>query len=625
MPFARANPGVAVGGDGRVYVFGGEPDQSPFVSETMYVFDPATSTWTSGPDMHGARTEAAGVSLADGRILSIGGVTAIGETADVEAFDPTTNVWTDVAPMPTPCQSVGAATGPDGLVYVVGGGCTVGSTDVLSQQLVIYNPTTDHWTVGLSMPDGRGWPSAAFGADGRLYVYGGWNNSGAVATGFAYDPANPSWTQLPSLPVAMYLQATATLADGSLLAIGGCAAPGGSSCALSSVYAFTLGVPTGGPPPGAPTIASATVGGGFVSLAFTPGLTGGSPTTGYAATCVSSDGGTSSSGLADASPIAVSGLTNGKTYQCTVAASNTDGAGSQSSPSSAFVMPVAPTAPGSPVAVAGNATATLHWTAPTNDGGAPISAYVVTPYLAGVAQPAQTFASAATTRSVSALTNARTYTFRVAAKNGAGTGPQSAASVPIVVGAPTIPGLAAPAYQAAMPGNGSVRLRWTAPAGTNGSAITRYVVTPYVGSVGQTPRLYTATTTTETVTGLTNATTYTFRIAAKNARGIGAAVTTFAVVAGAPTAPTALTATAGAAKVTLHWTAPNNNGAAITTYRVTPYVAGVPRTARVFNSTATTETITGLTPGQTYTFTVVARNSRGFGVASVMSPSATPT
>ena len=63
-------------------------------------------------------------------------------------------------------------------------------------------------------------------------------------------------------------------------------------------------------------------------------------------------------------------------------------------------------------------------------------------------------------------------------------------------------------------------MSWTAPA-NNGSAITAYVVTPYVGSVAQAAKTFTSTATSQTITGLTNATTYTFKVAAKNANGTG--------------------------------------------------------------------------------------------------------
>jgi hypothetical protein len=61
---------------------------------------------------------------------------------------------------------------------------------------------------------------------------------------------------------------------------------------------------------------------------------------------------------------------------------------------------------------------------------------------------------------------------------------------------------------------------WTAP-GETGSPITGYTVTPYIGSTAQTPVQAGALATGATVPGLTNGTTYTFKVKATNAIGTG--------------------------------------------------------------------------------------------------------
>ena len=186
-----------------------------------------------------------------------------------------------------------------------------------------------------------------------------------------------------------------------------------------------------------------------------------------------------------------------------------------------------PVAPAAPTVVAGNASASLSWVAPADNGSA-INGYVVTPFVGSVAQPARTFASTATTQVVTGLTNGTTYTFRVAAKNAIGTGAQSAGSSAMTVGAPL-----APAAPSAVAANASASVSWVAP-GTNGSAITGYVVTPFVGSAAQPSTTFASTATTQTVTGLTDGTTYTFRVAAKNAIGTGPqSAASSAVVVGA--------------------------------------------------------------------------------------------
>ena len=52
---------------------------------------------------------------------------------------------------------------------------------------------------------------------------------------------------------------------------------------------------------------------------------------------------------------------------------------------------------------------------------------------------------------------------------------------------------------------------------------------------------------------------------------------------------------------------------------VTPYLNGVAQTPVTYNSTATTQTLTGLTAGANYTFTVAAVNTLGTGQASAQS------
>ena len=179
--------------------------------------------------------------------------------------------------------------------------------------------------------------------------------------------------------------------------------------------------------PGAPTGVVGTPGNTTASIAFTaPGSAGGSAITGYTATL--SPGGATFSGAS--SPIAATGLTNGTAYTATVHATNAVGNSSESSVSSPFTPLVAPTAPGAPTigtATAGDAQATVTWTAPASNGGSAITGYRVTPYIGATAQSATTV-GVILTATVTSLTNGTAYTFKVAAINAIGTGPDSAAS-----------------------------------------------------------------------------------------------------------------------------------------------------------------------------------------------------
>jgi hypothetical protein len=71
------------------------------------------------------------------------------------------------------------------------------------------------------------------------------------------------------------------------------------------------------------------------------------------------------------------------------------------------------------------------------------------------------------------------------------------------------------------------------------------------------------------------------------------------------------TATAGAGQAVVSWQPPLAYRPPITGYEVTPWIGITPQTMVVFNSSATTQTVTGLTNGVTYTFSVRALDGNG--------------
>jgi hypothetical protein len=75
------------------------------------------------------------------------------------------------------------------------------------------------------------------------------------------------------------------------------------------------------------------------------------------------------------------------------------------------------------------------------------------------------------------------------------------------------------------------------------------------------------------------------------------------------------------------WTAPSDGGSPITSYTVTPYAAGVAQQPTIVsgNPPATSTTLTGLTNGTSYTFTVSATNAVGTGSISAPSNAVTPS
>lgn len=123
--------------------------------------------------------------------------------------------------------------------------------------------------------------------------------------------------------------------------------------------------------PGAPTIGTAVAGNASASVTFTPPAAGTAPAvTSYTAT--SSPGGFTGTGAA--SPVTVSGLSNGTAYTFTVTATNPDGTGPASAASNSVTPAVGPTVNTHPTAQTAKIGATATFTAAATASSAPLTA-----------------------------------------------------------------------------------------------------------------------------------------------------------------------------------------------------------------------------------------------------------
>lgn len=165
----------------------------------------------------------------------------------------------------------------------------------------------------------------------------------------------------------------------------------------------------------------------------------------------------------------------------------------------------------------------------------------------------------------------------------------------------------------------SCRIRWTHPA----CRVTKFQVDYRVQGAG-------SWTTVDTGSRelayyfheLLPNTTYEFRVFASNETGDGTPSAVLTVILDVPGQPTGLTTgTPTTTAMPLTWTAPVG-GAVLTDYVVqhSPAGAGTWTTFSDGTSTATSTTVTGLTPGTSYDFRVSASNASGSGT-----PSATAT
>jgi len=390
--------------------------------------------------------------------------------------------------------------------------------------------------------------------------------------------------------------------------------------------------------PSAPVIVSATPGDSRVSLAWNaPASDGGGAIANYlveykvntpTAAWVRFPRSASSATSATVQP-----LINGTSYLFRVSGINAAGTGPASVASEPATPVTAPSAATGLVAVGGDKSATLTWTAPLSNGGLPISDYIVE-YRQLTNATWNVFAdgtSANTTATVTGLVNGQTYAFRVTAKNSFGTGTPSAES-----NAATALGLAAaPTAPVPTAGNGVVHLAWNAPSDTGGATINDYLVQyRKTSDAGWTTYSHAPSAAAGIlVNGLTPGFIYVFRVAAITVVGTGttSAESSAIGLTASPSAPTAVVATAGDKRANLSWTAPAFiNGSLITDYVIeyrktsdpawTVFADGV--------SVATTAVGTGLKKGVPYTFRVTAKNSIGAslpsGEASVVTPMGLP-
>jgi len=359
--------------------------------------------------------------------------------------------------------------------------------------------------------------------------------------------------------------------------------------------------------PAAPLVGTATkISATSASVSFTPPtINNGAAVTSY--TVTSSPGGVTATG--SSSPITVTGLTAATAYTFTVTATNSAGTSVASSASNQIVSDA--TVAGAPTI--GTATklssvsAQVAFTPPASNGGASISSYRI------ASTPGNIVATgSASPITITGLTPATAYTFKVTAINYVGDSAQSSASNSITTDATDVFVPGAPTVGAATKtGSSTATLAFTAPASNGGATITGYIATSTPGNV-----IASGTTSPITFTGLTPATSYTFKVSAINSVGTGAqsaasaSITTDTAPPGPPTVGVA--AKTGATTATLSFTAPTvTNGQTITGYTVvsTPIGGtGAGATSPIL--------VTGLTPATAYTFKVRAITTASEGEQS---------
>lgn len=333
---------------------------------------------------------------------------------------------------------------------------------------------------------------------------------GLGATGVAYCWGMNSSGQLGDGTIANRSVPTAVVGSGSPPFTG-------LSAGAYAVFAtFTPGAP------GAPVLTSASTTQTTATITFTPGSDGGATITNYE---YSLDGGGWSALVPadDSSPLTITDLTGGTTYDVQLravngvapgAASNTLSVTTESAPTPtpAPPVPVPINPPGVPLgvtAVPADRSVTASWSPPVEAGWPPVVGYQVES-----TEPGAACTTSATSCVIAGLVNGREYAFRVRAVSDSAVGAWSAWTAKVTpVGVPS-----APASVVAVAGDDTALVSWQAPGDDGGSPILTYTVSATPGTAS-----CTVTSQTCEVSGLTNGATYTFTVVATNAAGSSAA------------------------------------------------------------------------------------------------------
>ena len=201
MATARGSHAAATLADGRVLVIGGlVPDNggpATIDDATTEIYDPASGTFSAGPDLSVARYNHSAVTLNDGRVLVIGGQ----HLRSAEVYDPGTNAFTAVEDM-AEVHGLGhqVVKLPNGKVLVLGGDAGTIQPTAAAE---LFDPATDQFTSVGPMTAARMQHFAVLLDDGRVMIGGGRGEDGSdLATAEFFDSATNGFTPTDDLPGA---------------------------------------------------------------------------------------------------------------------------------------------------------------------------------------------------------------------------------------------------------------------------------------------------------------------------------------------------------------------------------------------------------------------------------------
>jgi N-acetylneuraminic acid mutarotase len=214
---------AAVGG--RIYYIGGLTSYPGPSVGSVYIYDPASNTFTTGAPMPAGRDRGAGgVAVYDGKVYIAGGLHAGITVGWFDVYDPATNTWASLPDLPHRRDHFQGAVVNDRF-WAIGGRVSSSSFRVGYNEA--YDFATGRWVTGFApLPTLRGgFATAVFGTE--IAVIGGEGGGSTFDTVEGYNTATNTWRTLTPMPTARHgIQAAmwngaAYIADGGLRQGGG--------------------------------------------------------------------------------------------------------------------------------------------------------------------------------------------------------------------------------------------------------------------------------------------------------------------------------------------------------------------------------------------------------------------
>ncbi len=165
----------------KLYLFGGEDVDTSVVYNTLYIYDVATNTWSTGAVMPDVRAFMAS-GYFNGKVYLVGGYNSGSISPaflQVWEYNISTNTYATKTPIPAANGFGGAGYGViGGHLYVAGGR---DATNTVINTLWDYNIAADSWASGAAMPAADNVPGSGV-IDGELFIMGGGNPFSQTAT-----------------------------------------------------------------------------------------------------------------------------------------------------------------------------------------------------------------------------------------------------------------------------------------------------------------------------------------------------------------------------------------------------------------------------------------------------------